>query len=472
MYIQRQGTTKCKPLYEYASTVHCNTVNMEEGTTMPKHIGKVIAITSTLAMVIGMSACGSSNEDAQNDKVGGTITIWTWEQPGKAFEAAAKGFEEANPGTTVKVENVGNPAIWDKITTGLAAGGQGLPDIMNVGIDYIGGYMDKFPDAFVNLSEYGADELKNDFPSGVMKSATRDGKIYGLPFEVNTGALLYDVKMFEAAGVTEDDITTWDGFIEAGKKIKQTTGNYMFGLNKACTANANCGDTWQITTALQGAFYFNANGDITMSGKEGVKSMQLLKEANDAGIVAELPGSSDDNAWQAQQENIATYIDRSYLPGVLKTKFPEYANRWKVTALPSVEKGGLRSVVPGATYLSIANASKNKKTAWEFMKYALGTKEGQQAMYDSQGLFPGYLPFIKQELNKTDDYFNGQNVNEVFIKQLEDDTPELNFTGDYAKALKALTDAQVQVLTKGVDPQNALNDAANRLANETGRKIA
>lgn len=74
----------------------------------------------------------------------------------------------------------------------------------------------------------------------------------------------------------------------------------MFGLNKACTANASCGDTWQITTALQGALYFNANGDITMNGKDGVKSMQLLKEANDAGIVAELPGSSDDNACQSQ----------------------------------------------------------------------------------------------------------------------------------------------------------------------------
>ena len=65
-----------------------------------------------------------------------------------------------------------------------------------------------------------------------------------------------------------------------------------------------------------------------------------------------------------------------------------------------------------------------------------------------------------------------QNVNEVFIKQLEDETPELNFTGDYAKALKAMIDAQVQVLTKGADPQKALDEAAERLANETGRKIA
>ena len=440
---------------------------------MRKTIGKAMAATTSLALALSMAACGSSSENAEEaTKVGGTITIWTWEQPGKAFEAAAKGFEEANPGTTVKVENVGNPAIWDKITTGLAAGGQGLPDIMNVGIDYIGGYMDKFPDAFADLSDYGADDLKDDFPSGVMKSATRDGKIYGLPFEVNTGALVYDVKMFEEAGITEDDISTWDGFIESGKKLKEKTGNYMFGINKACTGNANCGDTWQIITALQNSFYFDTDGNITMNGEAGVKAMELIKEANDAGIIIELPGTSDDSSWQVQQGNVATLVDRSYLPGVLKTKFPDAKNRWKVTALPAVEEGGLRSVVPGATYLSVANASKNKKTAWEFIKYALGTTERPKAMYESQGLFPGYLPFIKEDLNTPDEFFNNENVNEVFIKQLEDETPELNFTGDYAKALKAMIDAQVQVLTKGADPQKALDEAAERLANETGRKIA
>ena len=44
-------------------------------------------------------------------------------------------------------------------------------------------------------------------------------------------------------------------------------------------------------------------------------------------------------------------------------------------------------------------------------------------MYESQGLFPGYLPFIKEDLNTPDEFFNNENVNEVFIKQLEDETP-------------------------------------------------
>ncbi|MCH4209487.1 carbohydrate ABC transporter permease [Bifidobacterium sp.] len=57
------------------------------------------------------------------------------------------------------------------------AGGEGLPDIMNAGIDYIGGYVDKFPDAFVDLSTYGANNIKSDFPAGMIKSASRDGKL-------------------------------------------------------------------------------------------------------------------------------------------------------------------------------------------------------------------------------------------------------------------------------------------------------
>ena len=117
---------------------------------------------------------------------------------------------------------------------------------------------------------------------------------------------------------------------------------------------------------MQNSFYFDTDGNITMNGEAGVKAMELIKEANDAGIIIEPPGTSDDSSWQVQQGNVATLVDRSYLPGVLKTKFPDAKNRWKVTALPAVEEGGLRSVVPGATYLSVANASKNKKTAWEF----------------------------------------------------------------------------------------------------------
>ena len=51
-----------------------------------------------------------------------------------------------------------------------------------------------------------------------------DGKIYGLPMEVEPMAMYYSVKAFEEAGLSEKDIPkTWDQFMEVSHKL--TKGN-------------------------------------------------------------------------------------------------------------------------------------------------------------------------------------------------------------------------------------------------------
>jgi len=48
----------------------------------------------------------------------------------------------------------------------------------------------------------------------------------------------------------------------------------------------------------------------------------------------------------------------------------------------------------------------------------------------------------------------------------------VNYTTDYARALKAYTDAQTQVLLSGADPKTVLDEAAALVAGQTGRTIA
>ena len=48
----------------------------------------------------------------------------------------------------------------------------------------------------------------------------------------------------------------------------------------------------------------------------------------------------------------------------------------------------------------------------------------------------------------------------------------MNYTSDYARALKAYVDAQTRVVLKGADPKTALDEAANQVAQQTGRKLA
>jgi lactose/L-arabinose transport system substrate-binding protein len=88
-------------------------------------------------------------------------------------------------------------------------------------------------------------------------------------------------------------------------------------------------------------------------------------------------------------------------------------------------------------------------------------------------MFPGFKPMLESDgFVKPSDYFGGTKVNQLFIDELAQKTPAVNYTTDYARALKAYDDAQTQVMLSGADPKKVLDDAAALVAQQTGRKIA
>jgi lactose/L-arabinose transport system substrate-binding protein len=158
------------------------------------------------------------------------------------------------------------------------------------------------------------------------------------------------------------------------------------------------------------------------------------------------------------------------MAGEIPIDAPEMAGKWGVTQPPAVEDGGLTAAINGGTYLSVSNTSKNKATAAAFVDYALGTLKGQQTVYKAGGMFPGYKPFITSpEFSAPMEYYGGQHVNDIFIAQLAEKTPVVNYTSDYARALKVYDDAQTQVLLSGADPKQGLDAAAKLVAQQSGR---
>lgn len=404
-----------------------------------------------------------------------TITVWTWDQPGAGLGAAIPSFEEAHPDITVKVENVGNPAIWDKITIGMAAGGSGLADIMNIGVDYMGNYIERFPQGFANLSELGnADALEDQFPATLWGSAQNaDGAVFGIPYEVNTNVLFYRKDVFDEAGIDMASIATWDQLLEAGITIKEKTGFYLFGMDKAAS-EADSANIWQILARLQGTFFFNKDGEIALSDDASVAALDFIKRADEAGVIADVPGGWDNLMSQVKGDTkVATLASASWMAGVFPGNAPDLQGDWGVRRPPAMVEGGYTAASAGGTFLAIANSSPHKEEAWEFVEYALATLEGQELVYGGAGLFPSFSPMWKTDaFTGPNDYFNGEHVNQLFIDALSEDTPPDYYTADYARALKAYTDAQTQVLLSGADPREALDGAAELLHQQTGRAIA
>jgi lactose/L-arabinose transport system substrate-binding protein len=254
--------------------------------------------------------------------------------------------------------------------------------------------------------------------------------------------------------------------------LKEETGSFLFAMDKAATENS--ADFWQMLARLEGTFFYDKDGNIALNDEGSVAALDFIKRANDAGIIADIPGGWDNLMTQVKGDaNTALLASASWMAGVFPDNAPDLEDKWAVRRPPAMEPGGFTAASAGGTYLSIANSSPNKEAAWEFVKFAMATLEGQELVYEGAGLFPSYRPMWETEaFTGTNAYFNDEQVNQLFVDALNEDTPPDYYTADYAQALKAYSDAQTQVLLQGADPKEALDAAADLLVQQTGREIA
>ncbi|MBB6346701.1 ABC transporter substrate-binding protein [Nonomuraea muscovyensis] len=425
-----------------------------------------LALTGTLAL----AACGGKAPEKGSGPV--KITVWSWKPASDGLAAVAKDFEQTHPGIKVDVQAVGNPAIWDKITIAMAAGGKGLADVLHIGVDYLPGYMDKFSGGLADLRKLGADKHKDAFAKGLWPTVTgKDGGVYAMPWEVNPVGFFYRADLFKKAGIDPEKIQTWDDAIEAGKTLKEKTGAFLIGLNKPAAGGADM-DFFQSLLQQQGAFYFNQQDEVTLSSPPAIQAMTLIKKMNDAGIVADTSG--ENTAKQLiSGGKLAVLPWAAWAVSYIPEMRPEQKGLWRVMQPPAIAAGGKRTAIVNSTHLSISGTSSHQAEAFAFVEYALTKPEVVTKAFKEGGVFPALTEaYSDPAFAAPQPYFGGQPALKTFVDALTEGADATYYSGDYARALKIASDAQTKVLLKGADPAAALTEAATLLAQQTNRKLA
>lgn len=422
---------------------------------------------------LGLSACSTSTPSgpATGDAKKGTITVWSWTTAADAIRSVVPGFNKEFPDIKVEVQDVGNPAIWDKITAGMAAGGKGLADVLHIGVDYLPRYLVEFPDGLADLSALGADKHEPAFAKGLWESVlNQDGKACGMPWEANPAGFFYRSDMFETAGVDPNSIEVWDDLVEAGTAVKAKTGAQLIGIDKPA-ATADAANYFALLLQLQGTYYFNADGDIMLTSAESVRAMTILKSLNDAGLIADSSGEGTFDAL-VKADKLSVVPNPAWFAGYAERTYTEQSGKWRIMQPPAVEAGGSRSAIPNSSYLTVAGSSENQKAAYSFVEYALTKPDAINAMFKSEGVFPALTAaYDDPAFAKEFDFYGGQKIYDIFTAEMEAGAAPTNYTDDYPRALKLVTDAQTKVFLQGADPADALKEAADQLASQTGRKL-
>ena len=338
------------------------------------YMKKILGVTAAVAMLLGASACGSSNNGGTAAKSTQAIKLTVWgpsEDQAKSdswLPTMEKQFEKAHPEYKITWKNAvvseGDAGTTVKQDPSAAA------DVYMFANDQLGTLIDA--QAIGEVSDDAKAQIKKQDDDAIIKSVTgTDGKIYGVPFTGNTYFMYYNKSKFSS-----DDIKSLDTMLQKGK------------------VSFNLGNSWYLP-----AFYTGAGmtlfGKDAATAKDGIKMdsaaatdvtkylVDLVKNPNfvvdndeGAGLAALQNGTVDaifSGTWSASD--------------VKKALGDNYA----AAQLPSFTTSGGETYQMKAFYGSKAIAynpnSKAPQAAAEFATY-LGSTEAQKAHYTMRQIVP------------------------------------------------------------------------------------
>ncbi|WP_088104413.1 ABC transporter substrate-binding protein [Halalkalibacter urbisdiaboli] len=437
-----------------------------------KKFWSTLMMATCLSVVVACSGNGGSGDtgnagDAGADTGDGeqvTLTAWAWNVNVGALEAAIELYQEENPNVNLEVQDFGRLDVYDKLSTGLASGGSGLPDIVLVEDDRIHGYVEAFANGFVNLSEMGFDEHESVFPSFKNELASYDGDFYAMPFDAGPTGLFYRTDIFEAAGVNAEEIETWDDLFVAGEAIKAETGSQIMPLDMY-----KDDPIFRMMLNQEGIYYFDENGNIDLTNPKAVNAMETLKKFADADLIKDVDGWNGVVS-STVDGSVATVPFGAWYYGTIIDQASETSGNWGVVPLPAFEEGGNRAANLGGAAWMIPQSSENVETAYDFLEFFSTSEEVQLIAMQDHGLFPSLNTVYDSEVFTTGvEFFDGQPIWSEFAAQMED-VPTAYYTDDYSLALDEAIKAQADVFL-GAEPKKALEEAAERLNSRSQREV-
>ncbi|MCR8658855.1 ABC transporter substrate-binding protein [Paenibacillus endoradicis] len=378
---------------------------------------KALTILLLTALMTGLlAACGSSNNEANNNTASGKqkVVAWAWDPSfnGKALKIAEEIFKKENPEFELEVIDMAKADLEQKLNTNLAAGvTDGLPDIILVNDPNIQKYVNSYPGTFTDFTD-SVDFTK--FSQYKVDALTIDEKVYGIPFDIGVTGMFYRTDILAEAGFSAEDLEniTWDQYIEIGKVVKEKTGKFMSTINPNDEAWTSIllqsGGSWYITPENTGNFVNNP----VMT-----ETLRLYKAIADSGIAKPVTGWSEfvgsfnagdvatvvSGVWQ-----IASIMDAADQKGL-----------WAVAPTPRLNiEGGVNASNEGGSSWFVLEKSANKDLAKQFLGATIGgSSEFYERFLTEAGGVGSYIPaFSSEAYQQTSEFFGNQAIYADFTK--------------------------------------------------------
>jgi multiple sugar transport system substrate-binding protein len=313
-----------------------------------------------------------------------TVTFWAMGREGERVQSLVPAFERQNPGIQVNVQQIPWSAAHEKLLTAFA--GDALPDVVQLGNTWV-------PE-FVALGalealdgRLGVSTQVEDFFAGILDTSRLEGRLYGIPWYVDTRLIFYRKDRLAAAGYDQPPRTRRE-WLDLMARLKALPGAAHYPLLLPM-------NEWQLPVilALQTGAELLSDG-----GRHGHFQGQGFRDAFAFYLDLFRQGYAPAVA-EAQIANLYREFSRGYFAlyitgpwniGEFERRLPpEMADRWDTAVLPgpSDQDSGPGLSLAGGASLGLARSSRHQAAALRWMDY-LAQPAQQAAFYRLSGDLP------------------------------------------------------------------------------------
>lgn len=372
---------------------------------------KALALLMAATMTMGLSACGSKDNDTNTTPTPGnqgnagdqgnqggdstkaediTLTVWGPSEDqnaeqGNWLPTMCEKFNEAHPEWNITFKygvcsegDAGSMVSQDPTASA---------DVYMFANDQITTLLNA--NALVKLGGTTADDVKKNNSEAIVNSVSVDGSIYGVPFTTNTWFMYYNKSVF-----SEEDIKNLDTMISKAKVAFPLTDSWYFAsfyVANGCTLFEDG---------------FNEAAGIDFAGDKAVavtnylidltKNPNFVNDADGAGMAGLRDGS------------ISARFSGSWDYNGVKEAL---GDNFGAAQLPCITIDGqakqLKSFA-GSKAIGVNPNCKNQQAAVALAAY-LGSPEAQQAHYTSRSVVPCNTELLAQDSVKNDALVVAQN---------------------------------------------------------------
>ncbi len=404
----------------------------------------------------GLSGCGSSASISSNPD---ELVLWYWTRSvnPNLLKRAARQIP-GSPNMFIRGDTIGG-TFDTKLRTSLA-GHAYIPDISAINSNaslY-------FPNEqlFTDLNKFGAAGEKDKYYDWKWSlGTTPTGRFCFWPMDTGPTGFYYRQDIFAKAGLPSDPgelssaISTWDGFVEVGRKLRAKT-------NAAMVVNAQTIFDRIIDASPQR--YFDAKNRPLFDRPDSTvrKAWNTAVQAIRAGVTANLQTGTDQNAAWANGQ-VAGNVSAVWWAETLKATAPATKGKWRIASQP-VRPGNF-----GGSFLTVPTTSKDPQAAFNFIRW-LTTPVNQAKSFNAIQLFPSTPASFASGIMKSEgDFFGSQSVLTFFRKAAEQ--VPTSFVSTYESLVSAFDTEITNVEAAGKDPDRAWRgavDQTNRALSKRG----